>query len=1085
MKTTYKSLIIAIIVIAFLRTGFGQDFRGGISGRLVDPSESVIAAAEITATEQATGIVHKTKTSTAGEYNFVDLPVGSYTVSTSVQGFNPLKVSGIPVDAGNIYGLPLKVSVVGGQTTIEVNAAAAALDTETSTVTADIPGEALHDIPFHSGDFLDANSYIPGYSGSSNQGNGSINGTRSLGINYELDGTDNNDAWHNRNGSNEGGIAPISGALLPIDALEGISFQSASDSDVGRSPAGTLNTILKSGGNTLHGSAYYFLRNEALSVANPFLPLGRGTPHNRNALWGGSFGGPIVKEKTFYFGAFEAQQFSFIPIVATTEPGIAYQNIATGLLAAHDVAANPVTTALLSYLWPSVALDNPVAAANNYTPSGSDSYETGYSYNFLAKVDHTFNDRNSISGHWYIGEGNQTGPNGGDLKEYYERATMHVQNYNFVYNHTFTPTLTNQLLLGASEFLQKFNDLVHNQDLSSVGFVDGSQFLGAPTITITGFDEIGPDPPTGRNSTTGHLTDNAAWTIGKHQIRFGGEYRRVHTDEFYYGNSRGSLTAQVATCPKSNPSCTTADPWATDSTVIPTGGTAAVSVDSNAKALADFLAGSIFSSSITLGDQERLVLLNTVAGFASDTWKLTPKLEFNYGLRYEYQGPYYNNDGNLSSFIPSSGVTYLGSGLSSLYPVSKTPFAPRAGLAYQAFPGIVIRAGAGLYYDTPSTDNLFSSGDVESNPGGKDPVQAINNNSYVPIVSGANYFSSAKTAPNLSIYTASQSWKTPKNYNYYFQLEKSLGTSAVFQLGYVGTQGRNLIGKLDLNPSLPQTSGTTLQSSRPYAIAFPSYGKIADLATNTSSNYSSLQAVLKTSQYHGLAAQAAYTWSHNLDYFTSATLIPDYFNLKQFYATADIDQKNVFTGYASYSVPKLGPGPQYLTRGWELSSGFNFHSGQPFTITYPDNTGSGDNIQYANFISGGNPLAGSSHKVVTSTSLYSSGYVAYLSPTAITNSFSAPANGTFGTERRNQIRGPGYADIDLSAIKNIKFTERTNLQLRAELNNVYNHLNLAFPTASFTSSAVGRVAGTIGGAGAPGVAPGEPFNAQLVARFTF
>jgi hypothetical protein len=843
---------------------------------------------------------------------------------------------------------------------------------------------------------------------------------------------------------------------------------------VGRSPAGTLNTILKSGTNSLHGDGYYFLRNEALSVANPFLPLGRGTPHNRNALWGGSIGGPIVRNKTFFFTAFEAQQFSFIPISATTEPGTAYQAIANGLLAAHNVQVNPVTSALLPYLWPSVALSNPVAAANNYVPSGSDSYETGYSYNFLAKVDHTFNPNNSISGHWYIGEGNQTGP-GGDLKEYYERAPMHVQNYNVVYNHLFTPTLTNQLLLGASEFLQKFNDYVHDQDPSTVGFVTGSEFLGAPSITITGFDSIGQNPPSGRNSTTGHLTDNASWTVGKHQFRFGGEYRRVHTDEFNFGSSRGTLTTQSAST----------DPWYADKTVIPTDGTAAVSVDDNARALADFLAGRLYSSGITLGNQERLVLLNTFAGFASDTWKLTQKLELNFGLRYEYQGAYYNNDNNLSSFVASSGVEYLGNGLSTLYPVSKTPFAPRAGFAYQAFPGFVIRAGAGLYYDTPATDNLFSSGDVQSNPGGSSPVQAITNAPYVPVVSGTNYFSSAKTAPNLSIYTASQSWKSPKNYNYYLQTEKSLGTKAVFQLGYVGTEGRNLIGKVDLNPSALNSTGNTVQSSRPYATAYPTYGKITEVATNTSSNYSSLQAVVKTSQYHGLAGQASYTWSHNLDYFTSATLIPNYYNLRQFYATADIDQTNVFTGYASYNVPHLASGPQFLTGGWELSSGFNFHSGQPFTITYPDNTGSGDGTQYANAVAGGHPLAGSSRTIVTSTSPYSSGYVAYLSPAAIASSFSKPSNGTIGSERRNQIRGPGYADIDLSVIKNIKFTERANLQLRAELNNVYNHLNLASPTASFTSSAVGRVTGTIGGGGSPGVAPGEPFNAQIVAKFSF
>lgn len=384
------------------------------------------------------------------------------------------------MNAGTVYGLPLTAQVASTDTTIQVNAAGNSLDTETSTNTTTLPGKSLQQIPFHSGDFLDANAYLPGYSGSSNQGNGSINGTRSLGINYEVDGTDNNDAWHNRNGSNEGGLGSISGALLPIDAFQEISFQAASDADVGRSPAGTLNTILKSGGNQIHGDAYYFLRHEALSVANPFLPQGYGAPENRNGLCGGSVGGPIVKDRTFYFLAFVRQQFGFLPIGSTTEPGVAYQAIANGLLAAHGVTANPVTAALLQYLWPENALSNPLATANNFQPSGSSANSTGYSNNFLAKLDHTFNARNTISGHWYIGEGNQTGQNGtgGYLKQYYEVAPMHVQNFNVVYNRVLTPTLTNQLLLGASSFLQRFFDYQHDQDPSTVGFVTGSEFLG-------------------------------------------------------------------------------------------------------------------------------------------------------------------------------------------------------------------------------------------------------------------------------------------------------------------------------------------------------------------------------------------------------------------------------------------------------------------------------------------------------------------------------------------------------------------------------------------------------------------------------
>jgi len=160
MNRLLKYIAIVFLVFGFVRAGYGQDFRGGISGRLVDPTERVIPAVEVIAIDQSTGIVHKTRTSSAGEYNFNDLPVGDYTISTSAAGFSPLKVTGIHVNAGAIHGLPLKLNVVGSTSTIEVDATAVTLDTETSTVAVDIPGAVLNNVPFHSGDFLDANSRL-------------------------------------------------------------------------------------------------------------------------------------------------------------------------------------------------------------------------------------------------------------------------------------------------------------------------------------------------------------------------------------------------------------------------------------------------------------------------------------------------------------------------------------------------------------------------------------------------------------------------------------------------------------------------------------------------------------------------------------------------------------------------------------------------------------------------------------------------------------------------------------------------------------------------------------------------------------
>ena len=269
-----------------------QNFRGGINGTVTDQGGAAIPGAQVQITDDATGVTKTSVASSAGEYDFPDLPLGSYTVSATSSGFETLKVGKVPVSAGTIYTLPLKLAVASQATTVEVNAAGLALDTTTPTQTTVLSGKTIQDIPLNGRDFTQMIGMAPGFAGYSLGGYGSVNGTRANQINWQIDGSDNNDLWHNIPAVNQGGVENIAGITLPIDSVEEFSLETQGSAESGRNPGGSVNLVTKSGTNQIHGTAYYYNRNEALAEVSPFQ---QGNPPLRNQQWGESAGGPILE----------------------------------------------------------------------------------------------------------------------------------------------------------------------------------------------------------------------------------------------------------------------------------------------------------------------------------------------------------------------------------------------------------------------------------------------------------------------------------------------------------------------------------------------------------------------------------------------------------------------------------------------------------------------------------------------------------------------------------------------------------------------------------------------------------------------
>ena len=1115
MKFMKDLLALIAVVILCSTAALAQNFRGALNGTVTDKTGAALAGATVVATDVDTGIVHKTVTTSAGEFAIEDLPLGTYTVTVTAAGFATGKYDKIAVSAGTSYTLAATLGVSTSAQTVEVDASGVSLDTTSAVLTTDLPSQVVNDAPTNGRDFTQFIQYTPGFAGYSvggGAGAAQVDGVRTNQVNWQIDGTDNNDLWWNIPAVNQGGVSGIAGIVIPLDAIDQFSFVTSGMPETGRNAGGTVNLSIKSGTNVFHGDGYYYNRNEFFAANSPFASSSKKSA-TRDIDYGGSVGGPIIKDKLFFFVSYEHQNFLIGVAQSKTEPSAAYQADATAVLNAYGVPVNPVSTALLANLWPASALTGTDAPGNYFNPGT----ENGHSFNPLVKLDYNINASNSLSVRGYFGDGNQTAPTSSELSPYFEVAPIHVENYAVIYNHIFSPKLANQAFFGVSYFDQVFSDAQHNFDPVALGLNTGVTdpgLSGAPKITIggaaagsgltgsaSGFDPIGVTPPEGRTDITGHYDDALAYTVGKHEFRFGGEFRKSQVYDFYQTGARGVFTFDGSQGPwSSNGGSAACDALATSAPVDTGTGKPRdlpVITDGNILLLADFLAGCVSSNNayIAEGNQKRTVYENTWDIFGQDAWQITPKFNLNYGIRYDYAQSAHDSQKDLTSFDPSlaGGFAIQGGNVDNLYHPYKGSISPRIGLSYALDPKTTLHLGAGMFFDTVymlSILNLRGTTDggalgIGNNLAGSLPVvtaQATptNEGGGVVITSGQPIFPSLAQAEAgagvTNAYSINPNYRPSYTYSYNLNIQHELGPKVVMQLGYLGTLSRKLTSVLDINPEAISATDPEDQTTRPYYSEYPNIGNVNQLNSNLNANYNSLQASLRTSSFYGLTSQVVYTWSHALDYETG--LIPylpeNSYNEKEEYGNSDYDTRNTFSALFSYKIPGADAFPR-LTHGWEVNSAMSFHGGQPFSVVAnSDELGNGDSADRA-MVTGVNPFAGVSHKIV-------GGVAEWFNPAA----FSEPAAGQISNQRRNQYYNPGFSDVDFSIVKDTKITGRVVLELRAEMFNIFNHINLAPVGAPQTSDGGNSSTSTIGAFfGAPGIGPGEPFNTQFVGKIIF
>ena len=1074
MKSPFRSRTSIVLLLLFATAlATAQSYRGSIRGKVVDPSGGFIAGAKVTAKSSATGLTRDTLTDADGAFVLAELPAGQYVVVAESAGLSPV-AQNVVVNVGLDTTADFDLTKVERKVEeVTVSEALAPVVEESRDVLGEIVDHRLvNELPLNGRDFGKLVALVPGVTvepagvAGTQFGFGqfNINGNRDRSNNYLLDGTDNNDPYFNNSALNQVGITGAPATLLPIDAIQEFNLQSQFSAEYGRNSGSVVNIITRSGSNQFHGSAFEFLRNSALDARNYFNTDPRKTSFQNNQF-GGSLGGPILKDKTFFFGAYEGQRervgSDFLLGVPTAAEIAAAQQVALAQIDPNT--GNPFITsinpALLNILgfYPSSSTGQIASVVRDKNDLD----------NFIAKIDHNLSNNEQLSGRYAFGRSQQTFPlgnNGGfgkgsRLPAFAQTSPTRVQVVSVSLLSTLSPSKINEVRFGYSRYRTSFSSLDANFDPSTLGpnFDLGTGKLGLPEFdfSIPELENLGAQGfsvPRGRTSQTFQILDNFTFLHGRHTIKLGGEFRRAAVDNFNDNVERGIFQYS---------------PDGLDPNPV---------VD----VLANFFLGGVqdpfsFFVLANTGNTHRTNYNNGLAFFAQDDFRARPNFTLNLGLRWEYFGPLSEKNNLLSNLAPDGTLALVGThGLDGVYRRDLNNFGPRLGFAWSVTPSTVLRGGYGIYYDYVPMDlfiaNFTASAGVATNPIGPKPVFPLG---YDPTAfngsnSGAPILNSITTGP-FTIFATPRDFPSPYIQNFNLNVQQKLGENASLEVGYVGSKGTRLVRLRDAN-----------QPDENFNYPNPNFASIDELTPISSSTYSSLQTTLRLQALHGFSGFASYIWGKSLDDasdgidFTAGAAFPqDSNNLRAEHGASTFDTRQRFTAALNYDVPRW-QGAGGFGSGWQLNWIVSAQSGRPIPIiTSDDTTGRFYFNQRPNVVPGVNPILPHWNPVT-----------GYLNP----NAFSQPAFGTFGDLARDSIYGPNYWNLDFSVTKNTRLREKLNLQLRAEFFNIFNHPNFALPNGSITpgQGPAGQISQTPDVAqGNPGLGGGGPRVIQVGAKLNF
>lgn len=1086
--------VIALCFVLFPALVLAQTETGAINGTVTDPSGAIIPNATVVVKAVATNAVRNATTNSEGIYAVTNLPPGSYIVSVEQSGFNTLQKS-VDLGVGARAGIDFQLQVGKTGTVMEISAAALTVNTETQTLGATITTELVTELPSINRDPYAFVGTVGSVSNTTPDGRGvgySINGQRSSATNVLLDGTANNDEFG-------AGV----GQHVPLDSVQEFSVLTNNfTAEYGRATGGIVNVATKSGSNAFHGSAYEYNRLSKLA-SNDFNSNANGLPRQvftRNQP-GYSIGGPVVKNKLFFFSSTEwtrirsmANSQAFIPtsqLLALASPNTQaffskYGALAPGSTNLNTVSKSSLAADGVSLCGTSTTLCNaipdntPLFQRINYAvPGDAGGGFPQNTFSTVNRMDYNMSDKTQM--YVRVALSSETDePGAASSSPYLNYSTPNLQdNLSTVYSltRTFTPTFVFQSKVD-------FNRFNNQQPLGAYGvvptlYMNASVPVGLPggTIAFPGYDPYSPGNgvPFGGPQNFVQLYEDFTWVKGKHQIRFGGSYNYLRDNRTFGAYETAGEYLSSGDVPTSFENFLEGQLYQLQVAINPQG-----KYPCGATATAD----CTLTLPVSLPNFSRSNRYNDYAAYVQDAYKITSRLTLNLGLRWEVFGTQHNKNPQLDSnyYMGSGSDIYSqiragqlenapSSSIGQLWVTNYGNLGPRLGVAWDVFGDgkTSIRAGYGRAFERNFGNVTFN---VIQNPP---------NYETVSITSGVDFATIPVSVENLGPFAGNTGTKAlPKatlrgvNPNlataYAHLLSASLDTAsapACWARSSTGSYGENQYGISNINrvgygnfylgdPCTPGTPADgTYYGTCTARLKTTQYGSINYRTNGGNSSYNAMNARMDVRGGYGLNMRFVYTWSHAIDdlsdVFSSAGVNGlgwlDPFNPSLDKGNSYYDITHHFTASGAWDLTLKGATgwKKQVLSGWTLSPILNLQSGTPFAIT--DCTNAANVCPYA-FATGPVPTSGYS---LTATSTPNSYHVLNLSQyfdsswydpkTGISDVGTFPGN----MVGRNRFRGPGNWNLDLAAYKTFAIAESYKLQFRAEGYNFFNHPNLDNP----------------------------------------
>jgi outer membrane receptor protein involved in Fe transport len=1025
-------LLVGLFVALFGTTARAQYEDGSLTGTIHDATGAAVANAAITVTNANTGIATAVTTNGSGDYEVPSLRVGTYSIKAEAPGFTPAEATNISIAVGGRARIDLTLKVgQASTTTVEVSDVALQVETETSERGQTISGYQTEALPLVSRNFSDLLGLVTGsrqaptaattssISSLVRQGAYNVNGQRSMSNNYLLDGMDNNAYGE----SNQGFDNQIM-AIAPDSVAQFNVVTNNESAEYGRSSAATINVASASGTNTFHATAYEFLRNTALNAAGFFKPnvvsnTGATVPFQKPTLnrnqFGGNFGGPIVKNKLFFFLDYEGFRQVLRPLYVLTLPTqnelkgdlvVPVRNPVTGTVypAGTQIpssAINPLSAQILSY-FQKFGYQLPVAGVPS-TGLNSNDYSAQIPFTDNSdKGDLRLDYQQNANSSWFlrVSDRKETGVNYPTIPlplDGQTNGTIRIldQQVALGYTHTFGADKILDARLGLSRTKAgKYTLSIGQNDFTIPGLPANSIVAGGlPSVGITGFTGFGRQStnPQWQNPALLDPKVNFTWVRGNHSLKFGYEYEQIWMavndnnplyGSFTYGSGYSLCDAAIS------PLCAT----------TASGGGAPTSPVTDTY-WADFLFGT--TTSYQLANYFVVHLRQTMdSAYAQDDWKIAPNLTLNLGVRWEYGSPYSEQNNYISNFDPASQTVLTitpgavaGNGITPVRPggvYGKTlvnpdlsDWSPRVGFAYSLSSRTVLRGGFGtgyVHYTRAGSGDILAINAPQAQFAAVTQIKpSMTNHCSTPLPS--QIIPTGSTTPSCYV-TADQGYPSglvtsfnpatdnitwvPKNTrdsyveNYFFDAQQQLAKNTLLDIAYVGNRGLKLQGFLNGNQKNP-----SLGFARPFT-GWPS--DITEALNEFYSNYNALQVRYEQRFVAGLTLLNSFTWEHSLDNASASlegnTPSPqDGNNLRADYGQSDYNLPIANVTSLVYELP-FGRGHHYLSTangltdailgGWQVSGINTMQAGTPFNLTYTPNSAQQVSLQISATYRGAN-----------------------------------------------------------------------------------------------------------------------------------